>query len=682
MGFWDFLNPSRTSGSTGQPMPASGYGLDYSWHSPHVEYLGALEWEEQVREAVGRVKGMSAAELWKTQPHLRTVVSFVARNIAHLGVHTFERLDENDRRRDRANNFARALAKPGDKMTTYKLIFALVGDRMLYDRAFWLPWVDQTGEWRIRRIPPSWMSPAERDAFGIKTYKCTFPGGSVDIPADRLIEFGGYSPTALDSSSPPVEALKETLAENIESTKYRAQVWKRGGRASSVIQRPADAPPWTDTQAERFRDDWYANYTGDGPRAGGTPVLEDGMTLAKVDFSADQQQWAEGVKLSFGTVCSVYHVNPTMVGMLEGANFSVVREYRRMLYGDTLGPEIADLEGVFNTYALAFFGVDDEKFYAEFNIAEKLQGSFEEQASVLSTAAGAPYMTRNEARAKQNLPAVEGGDELVLPLNVLVGGQASPQDTGSQNEDPLGEDPDQPKNGPHLIGSPQPGITTPALSVKARAGSTYEAKAEQVIRSFFKRQEAAVRKKLNKKDGEDWWDEERWDSELSTDLFALAQLITGEVAAKTLEGIGFSPDEFDSDRTLAWLQEVSDRSAKSLNAGTREKLKAALESDEPDDAVDGVFAAQDSHATMTAVSTVTLLSGFATAESAKQVAGDKATKTWITGKNARPEHEALSGETVLLSENFSNGAAWPGDGSALGAEDLANCNCELEISVP
>jgi ribulose 1,5-bisphosphate carboxylase large subunit-like protein len=85
---------------------------------------------------------------------------------------------------------------------------------------------------------------------------------------------------------------------------------------------------------------------------------------------------------------------------------------------------------------------------------------------------------------------------------------------------------------------------------------------------------------------------------------------------------------------------------------------------------------------MVAVSTVTLLSGFATTEAAKQVAGDKATKTWITGTNPRPDHAAMSGETVLLSENFSNGAAWPGDGGALGAEDLANCNCELQIDVP
>jgi HK97 family phage portal protein len=673
MGFWDFL---QNVGKT----PVADPNVSYAMFEPRVEYLGSLEWEERIREQINDVRGMNASQMWRTQPQLRTVVGFVARNIAQLGVHVFERVSDTDRKRDRANDFARALANPGDKMTTYDLIFALVGDKMLYDRAYWLPYTDKEGKPRIRRLPPSWVSPLARDAFGIKTYTIAYPGGTTELPAERLIEFTGYSPSSVTGCSPPIEALKDTLVEMIQSTLYRAQVWKRGGRVSSVISRPANAPAWTDTQADRFRDDWYASYTGDGDRAGGTPILEDGMTINKLDLSAEQQQWAEGVKLSLVTVASVYYVNPTMIGLLDNANFSNVREFRRALYGDTLGPYIADLEGVFNTFALPFYKMDNERFYAELNIAEKLQGSFEEQATVLSTATGAPYMTRNEARAKQNLPAIEGGDELVIPLNVLVGGQASPRDAGTQNEDPTADDPDQAKE--RLVAQGDRGVPVTPLSVKARADKPFESKAEQVVRDFFKRQERVVRAKLGTKDSEDWWDEERWNTELSNDLYALALLITGEVATKTLEGIGFSPDEFDSDRTMAWLREVSDRSASSLNEGTKTRLAEALSGDAPDEDVDAVFASQDSHATMVAVSTVTLLSGFATTEAAKQVAGDKATKTWITGKNARPDHAALDGETVLLSENFSNGAAWPGDGGALGAEDLANCNCELQIDVP
>ena len=59
--------------------------------------------------------------------------------------------------------------------------------------------------------------------------------------------------------------------------------------------------------------------------------------------------------------------------------------------------------------------------YVEFNVEERLRGRFEEQAEVTSKAVGAPWMTRNEARSMNNLPHVEGGDELVVPLNVSAG---------------------------------------------------------------------------------------------------------------------------------------------------------------------------------------------------------------------------------------------------------------------
>lgn len=671
MGFWQNVLGTITGGGK---MPPTGGEVTYAWFEPRVEYLGQLEWESLVEDMWRGVRGMSPAELWRGQPHLRTVVGFVARNIAQLGLPVYDRLDENDRARNRENEFSQALSDPGDGMSQFDLIYALVGDMMLYDRAYWLPWREGNGKKRIRRIPPAWVSLGRRTAFNTETFKVSLPQADedgtrfIEIPREKLIVFKGYSPSSLTGCSPAVDALKETMGEQIEATLYRKQVWKRGGRTSAVIKRPLDAPPWDTDAAARFKEDWYSNFTGDGPKAGGTPVLEDGMTIERIDFSANDMQWAEGAKLALVTVCGVYYVNPTMIGILDNANFSNVREFRKMLYGDTLGPYIAQYEGILNTFALPMFGLDGAKSYCEFNIYEKMQGSFEEQAAVMSTSTGAPWLTRNEARARQNLPALPGGDELVVPLNVLVGGQASPTDSGSQNTDPTGENPDQPKM---RSGRPK---------FKARATEPEQAKVAEVVSAFFKRQEQVLRSRLGGK--ADWWDEERWDNELADDLYRLAVMVSTSVASKTLEAIGFGPDEYDVDRTLAWLKEVSTREAKALNAATKQQIVEILAGEDVPAQLDSFFASQETRATMIAVSTCTLVSGFAATESAKQAVGeDRATKTWITGPNPRPEHAALDGETVLLSENFSNGAAWPGDGSALGAEDLANCNCELQIDV-
>ncbi|MDQ3307737.1 MAG: phage portal protein, partial [Actinomycetota bacterium] len=342
MGFWDFLRRSDTT---------------VGYMTPNVEYVGGPEWVERVHDLTGTdFRDASAAQLWRTQPHLRTVVSFLARNVAQLGLHTFERVDETDRRRDRTSPVAAALQSPDTNMTGYDLIYATVGDMALYDTAYWALKYGPAGGFGLRRLPPSWVSEIRDNPYEVTGYRISRNNQQVTIPASEVLSFSGYAPTSPDGVSPTIAALKETLAEQMEASKFRNQVWKRGGRVSAVVERPAGAPEWSAAAMERFREDWHAKYTGNGPRAGGTPILEDGMKLNRIDFSAAEQQFVEGAKLSFSTVAAAFHVNPTMVGILDNANYSNVREFRRMLYGDTLGPMLAQIEARVNTLLLPMLG--------------------------------------------------------------------------------------------------------------------------------------------------------------------------------------------------------------------------------------------------------------------------------------------------------------------------------------
>lgn len=384
--------------------------------------------------AIRQLMGMNLEDLWRTQPHLRTVVSFLARNIAQCGLHTFERVSDTDRVRDHDSVTARTLAAPNETMTTYDLVTSLVADTALYDIAYWWVSIDDSrpSGWRIDPIPPSWVvasgggSRWAPEWYDVQADKRK----SVQrIKASEMVVFPGWNPGSPGTGSSPVDALKAVLSEQIHAYIYRQQVWQRAGRVGDVLTRPAGAPEWSNKARTRFSKDWNAKWSGnDGPLAGGTPILEDGMTLEKLRFSAHEEEWIEAAKLSLATVAQVYHVNPTMIGLLDNANFSNVREFRRSLYGDTLGPTLAMIEGRINTFLMPMLGEKPNR-YTEFNIREKLEGSFEEQAAVMSTLVGRPIMSADEGRSKFNLPALGGNAaELVTPLNVLVGGQASPRD--------------------------------------------------------------------------------------------------------------------------------------------------------------------------------------------------------------------------------------------------------------
>lgn len=453
-------------------------------------------------DSEGDPTNMSVAQLWATQPHLRTVVDYIASNIAQLGMHVFQTDNTGDRDRVRGGDLVGLLKTPNPDQTLAEFMRSLVTQMALYNDAY--VWVLPGGaSYQLRVIPNDWVS-VETNAFGTpKHYSFSAAdGASVIVPPDEVLRFPGWSPDDPAIATSPVETLRLILQEQHHAAVFRQQIWKKQGRFGGYIYRPKDAPAWTDHDRRRF-DEMLKDFTSDtGARAGENPLLEDGMEYKRTGFSAKEEQWAESTKISLETVCQVYHVPPVMVGITDDANYSNVTAYARQLYTNTLGSWIVAIEQRFNAFLLPMLGVDSNHF-VEFNVEAKLRGDFAEQYKILQTAVGAPILTRNEARRMLNYKPAEGGDELVTPLNVLIGGQASPTDAGD--------------------GRPEEPDTVPEPERAAR----------EVISKTFRRVERSVRPK--KMAGvTDWWDEARWKKELTHDLEQAGITDAEELAATTV----------------------------------------------------------------------------------------------------------------------------------------------------
>lgn len=377
--------------------------------------------------------------LYAAQPSVRKVTDFIARNIAGIPWKVYRRVDDTDRQRVTDHPLAQLLAKPGTSATAFRLWHSLIMDLLMCDRwcAQILPSADTDSGWELRRIPAARMR-LSGDGWGNVTEVViqTLDGQRATVgPKGYLFDFG-YAPSGQVNGISPMVTLQNILAESSEAVEYRRQVWRNGARVPVVIQRPADAPQWSDTAKGRFSQA-FSRFIGRGGGAGGTPILEDGMTLNTVNaFSPRDTADIEGRQLTDAEVASAYHIAPELVGAREGT-YSNVDAYRQMLYTQALGPTVTSFEQVLNLLLLPIVAPGESDLYIEADIASKLRGSFLEQAAVLQSAVGAPYMLRSEARAVQNLPFVEGTDDLVTPLNVLVGGLASPRDTAPKGGAPV-----------------------------------------------------------------------------------------------------------------------------------------------------------------------------------------------------------------------------------------------------
>ncbi|BAU83332.1 phage portal protein [Streptomyces laurentii] len=372
----------------------------------------------------------AAARVWETQPSVRKVVDYIARQLCTIPWHVYERVSDTDRRRVTDHPLAQLLSQPAPQRSASRLWHATMVDWLIYDR--WcqqvLPSADTASGFELRRKPARRfhiLSDDDDQADALHLISSMGPAEVVRLPAPYLYDHG-YATVGADGTSPML-TLRQILAEQAEAVEWRRSVWKNGARVPAVIERPADAPAWSKTAKDRFQAAFNA-FMGRGASAGGTPILEDGMRLVTVNaFNPQETQDIEGRKLTDAEVASAYHIAPELVGAREGT-FSNIDAFRQMLFTISLGPYVTQWQDVLNSMLVPLLA-PGTNLYVEANLEAKLRGSFTEQAALLQTAVGAPYMLRSEARAVQNLPYVDGTDDLVVPLNVVVGGLASPTDT-------------------------------------------------------------------------------------------------------------------------------------------------------------------------------------------------------------------------------------------------------------
>jgi len=630
-----------------------------------VEYTN-LEWTRPLFSASGSTfydgYAYDYATIYRTQPNVRVCVDFLARNVAQLGLHVYRRLENNDRERLRDHPFAKLIERPLPpeyKVTRYQLISNLMGDLGIYHNAYLLK-IRINGQISgLLRVPP-YLVRIEGGLYPVQYY-IDFASGSVELDPKEIVHLHGYNPESSTLGLSPLETLRRVLAEEHAMGDYREHFWKNAARMSGIIERPADAPEWGEAARQRFKQEFEALYSG-SEGSGKTAILEDGMVWKQASFSAEESEYLSGRKLTREECARAYHIPPPLVGILDHATFSNIKEQHKSLYTDTLGPWLAQIEEDFELQLLTEFE-DSDGVYVEFNIAEKLQGDFSEQTASLFSAVGRPWMTANEARARMNLPRVEFGDDLVTPLNVLVGDPTlGALGSGEENEVESQEPKAKAKNR---------GIEILLPEQKEK----YTQEWKKTLTRLFNRQQASISSKLKMApDINTLWDGERWNQEATADFTKLGSETFYTWADAMATELGYKLAETDYED---WIYNNARIFAEKLNQSTAYGLEEALRSENPLDEVKKYFAyAVAVRAGMIAISKVNQLMNVGTWMAARD--GGAMTKTWMLGAggNHRHSHIAVAGETVGIRDRFSNGLRYPGDYQG-SAEETVNCGCYL-----
>jgi len=216
-----------------------------------------------------------------------------------------------------------------------------------------------------------------------------------------------------------IEYAKNTVGLAVAQSEHGATVFTNGSVPPFYIKRPMERK-WTETALTNFRQGWRSMHGGK-ENANNPPILEDGMTLESLNITNKDSQWLESQAFQAVDVCRFFRVQPHMVGILDRATFSNIEHQGQDFLRYTIAPWLLR----FTSAARRDLFTVPKKYFAEFLTDAILRSDTKSRYEAYSIGVNGGWLTRNEVRTRENLNPIEGGDELLEPLNMAPAGSRS-----------------------------------------------------------------------------------------------------------------------------------------------------------------------------------------------------------------------------------------------------------------
>lgn len=234
------------------------------------------------------------------------------------------------------------------------------------------------------------------------------------IPAERMFHLRFYSSDGIRGVS-RIKVANSSFGETIATERYGARFFGHDARPSVVLKYPGQLDA---DEMKNIKDSWKSEYGG-WANSGGVAVLEEGLDIATLGMSNEDAQFLDTRKHHRQVIAAEWFGVPLfLVGeMTNNTSWGTGIEQQALGFVKfTLLPLFRRWEKTIGRCLLA----DNERFYVEFLLEELLRGDFKSRVEGYQVAINSAWMSPQEARRKENMPAVDGLDVYLKPLNFDV----------------------------------------------------------------------------------------------------------------------------------------------------------------------------------------------------------------------------------------------------------------------
>lgn len=243
-------------------------------------------------------------------------------------------------------------------------------------------------------------------------YRVSVPksGGFVDLPNYNVLWIPGMATEAYNGRS-PAKVAANVIGLSLAIEKFAGLHFANGGFVKDYLRHPSSLG---EKAAKSLRETWISGH-GSLNMAQRTAILEEGMEYVAVMQELGKILPAEVRAQQVVEVCRLFRMQPNKVQEYGRATWSNSEQMNTAHYTDCLLPWFTRWEQACN-WKLTTSGERD--IFFEFLADNFLRGDYETRTKGYATLVQNGLATRNEIRAMENLPPIDGGDEVFVPLNM------------------------------------------------------------------------------------------------------------------------------------------------------------------------------------------------------------------------------------------------------------------------
>lgn len=260
-------------------------------------------------------------------------------------------------------------------------------------------------------VAPDKVRPFRSKRDGLVYYEVLQDGGGTRVASsDLLMHVRGISGDGVVGYN-PIQKARENIGLAIAQEEFGARLFSNNANFDKafVSQKPLNEQQ-TNSLREQLREKHAGLQNSFVPM-----VLSGGLDVKSMSMTMADAQFLESRKFQAIEIARMFRVPPHKVGIMDRATFNNIESQNIEFVTDSILPWCERLAQRYNKTLLT--PTQRETLFFEHELTGLLRGDSQGRANFYRVMVGNGIMSRNEVRARENLPAKDGADELTVQSN-------------------------------------------------------------------------------------------------------------------------------------------------------------------------------------------------------------------------------------------------------------------------